>query len=102
MGRTDPLRRAARMRRLRLLREGKVMAKDDTLTIEPAKARFLSHLLTEDEDPEIWAEILAGQNHLSQWFRAIGAELVVHAEHRIALLRQMTEAQRERCAREYR
>ena len=74
------------------------MAKDDALTIEHAKVRLLSGPLTEDEDPEIWAEILAGQDHLSRWFRAIGVELVVHADYRIALLRQMTEAQRERRA----
>ena len=35
---------------------------------------------------------------MSQWFRAVGVELVVHADYRIALLRQMTEAQRERRA----
>lgn len=74
------------------------MAKDDALTTEHAKIRLLSGPLTEDEDPEMWAEILAGQDHLAQWFRAIGVELVVHADYRIALVRQMTEAQRERRA----
>ncbi|WP_420346182.1 DUF4194 domain-containing protein [Pelagibius sp.] len=74
------------------------MAKADGLTISHAKIRLLSGPLAEDEDPEIWAEILASQDHLTQWFREIGAELIVHADYRIALVRQMTEAQREQRA----
>jgi hypothetical protein len=46
----------------------------------------------------MWAEILTGRDHLAQWFRAIGVELVVHTDYRIALVRQTTDAQRERRA----
>ena len=74
------------------------MANDEPLTVEHAKVRLLSGPLSEDEDPEMWAEVVAGRDHLTPWFRAIGVELVVHADYRIALLRQMTEAQRERRA----
>lgn len=74
------------------------MANDEALTVEHAKVRLLSGPLSEDEDPKMWAEVVAGRDHLTPWFRAIGVELVVHADYRIALLRQMTEAQRERRA----
>ncbi len=74
------------------------MAKGETLTVHHAKVRLLAGPLTEEEDPEMWAEVLAGRDHLIKWFADIGAELVVHTDYRIALVRQMTEARRTRLA----
>ena len=74
------------------------MTKGETLTVHHAKVRLLDGPLTEEEDPEMWAEVLAGRDHLARWFGDIGAELVVHADYRIALVRQTTDAQRARRA----
>ena len=74
------------------------MSKAETLTVHHAKVRLLAGPLTEEEDPELWAQVLAGRDHLARWFGDIGAELVVHADYRIALVRQATETQRKRRA----
>ena len=37
------------------------MANDEPLTVEHAKVRLLSGPLSEDEDPEMWAEVVAGR-----------------------------------------
>src|SRR3546814_15847661 len=81
-----------------LWREEEPMAKGETLTVHHAKVRLLAGPLTEEEDPQMWAEVLAGRDHLARWFADIGAELVVHADYRIALVRQTSEAQRARRA----
>jgi hypothetical protein len=70
------------------------MAKGESLSVHHAKVRLLAGPLTEEEDPEMWAEVLAGHDHLAKWFADIGVEFVVHADYRIALVRQMPEAQR--------
>lgn len=74
------------------------MTKGEALTVHHAKVRLLDGPLTEEEDPEMWAEVLAGRDHLARWFGDIGAELVVHADYRIALVRQTTDTQRARRA----
>jgi len=74
------------------------MANEQPPTIEHAKVRLLAGPLTEEEDPELWALVLMGREHLARWFCDIGVELVVHPDYRIALLRQMSENQRERRA----
>lgn len=74
------------------------MADEPPPTIEHAKIRLLAGPLTEEEDPELWALVLTGRDHLARWFFEIGVELVVHPDYRIALLRQMSENQRERRA----
>jgi hypothetical protein len=74
------------------------MANEPPPTIEHAKVRLLAGPLTEEEDPELWALVLMGRDHLARWFFEIGVELVVHPDYRIALLRQMSENQRERRA----
>jgi hypothetical protein len=74
------------------------MANDVAPSIEHAKVRLLAGPLTESEDPELWAQVLIGHDHLAKWFDEIGVELVVHADYRIALLRQSSEVQRERRA----
>ncbi len=70
----------------------------EKLTIGHAKARLLEGPLTKQEDPEIWAEIINGQDHLAKWFGEIGTELVVHPDYGIALVRQMAEHERSRRA----
>lgn len=76
------------------------MADHETLTVHHAKVRLLAGPLTEEEDPAMWAEVLSGRDHLAKWFADIGVELIVHADYRIALVRQLTEAQRTRRAAE--
>src|SRR3974390_403731 len=74
------------------------MAIEAPPSIEHAKVRLLAGPLTEEEDPELWTQILVGRDHLARWFGDIGIELVVHADYRIALLRQTGETDRRRRA----
>lgn len=74
------------------------MATEPPPSIEHAKVRLLAGPLTEEEDPELWAQVVLGRDHLSRWFGDIGIELVVHADYRIALLRQTDDTDRRRRA----
>ena len=74
------------------------MTSDATPTIEHAKVRLFAGPLTQDEDPELWEKLVSGHEHLKRWFGDIGVDLVVHADYRIALLRQMSETERQNSA----
>lgn len=74
------------------------MADEPLPSVEHAKVRLLAGPLSEEEDPELWAQVLIGRDHLARWFAEIGIELVVHPDYRIALLRQTSEVQRQRRA----
>jgi hypothetical protein len=66
------------------------------VAIEHVKVRLLAGPLREEDDPDLWKQLLLGRDHLGRWFDEIGVELVVHTDYRIALLRQMSESARER------
>jgi hypothetical protein len=74
------------------------MATEPSPSIEHAKVRLLAGPLTEEEDPELWAQVLVGRDHLARWFSEIGVQLVVHPDYRIALLRQTSQLDREQRA----
>ena len=71
---------------------------ENTLTIHHAKIRLLAGPLTEEEDTELWTQILLNQEPLTRWFREIGVELVIHGDYGVALVRQMADIQREQAA----
>jgi hypothetical protein len=74
------------------------MADEPLPSIEHAKIRLLAGPLSKEDDPELWAQVLIGRDHLARWFAEIGIELVVHPDYRIALLRQTSDVQRQRRA----
>ncbi len=72
------------------------MASEAPVATEHVKVRLLAGPLREEDDPDLWKQLLLGRDHLGRWFDEIGVELVVHSDYRIALLRQMSESARER------
>ena len=76
------------------------MASEAAVATEHVKVRLLAGPLREEDDPDLWKQLLLGRDHLGRWFDEIGVELVVHSDYRIALLRQMSESARERRAQD--
>lgn len=76
------------------------MGNDTQLATEHVKVRLLAGPLREDDDPDLWKQLLLGRDHLGKWFDEIGVELVVHTDYRIALLRQTSDSARERRAQD--
>lgn len=76
------------------------MGNEAPVATEHVKVRLLAGPLREDDDPDLWKQLLLGRDHLVKWFDEIGAELVVHTDYRIALLRQTSESTRERRAQD--
>lgn len=74
------------------------MANEAPPSTEHAKVRLLAGPLTKEEDPELWNQILMGRDTLARWFGDIGIEFILHTDYEIALLRQMSEAERQRRA----
>jgi hypothetical protein len=72
----------------------------EALATEHVKVRLLAGPLREEDDPDLWKQLLLGRDHLGRWFDEIGVELVVHTDYRIALLRQTSEGAREQRAQE--
>ncbi len=76
------------------------MGNEAPVATEHVKVRLLAGPLREDDDPDLWKQLLLGRDHLVKWFDEIGVELVVHTDYRIALLRQTSESTRERRAQD--
>ena len=76
------------------------MGNDPPVSIEHVKVRLLAGPLRDDDDPDLWRQLLLGRDYLGRWFDEIGVELVVHNDYRIALLRQTSDSARERRAQD--
>lgn len=76
------------------------MGSDAPVATEHVKVRLLAGPLREEDDPDLWRQLLLGRDHLARWFDEVGVELVVHADYRIALLRQMSDRALEHRAHE--
>lgn len=76
------------------------MGNEAPVATEHVKVRLLAGPLREDDDPDLWKQLLLGRDHLGKWFDEIGVELVVHTDYRIALLRQTNDSARERRAQD--
>ena len=76
------------------------MSNQAPVATEHVKVRLLAGPLREEDDPDLWRQLLLGRDHLGRWFDEIGVELVVHTDYRVALLRQMSDSALERRAQD--
>jgi len=76
------------------------MGNEAPVSIEHVKVHLLAGPLREDDDPDLWKQLLLGRDHLGRWFDEVGVELAVHTDYGIALLRQTSDDARERRAQD--